>query len=144
MRITDEQRRQTEQRIRAAADRLLRGDLPPGTKPDISTLARHAQISRATLYRTYHHLLTEFEERLKLLTTNGQHPDPRENQITRLRIENTELKRKLSNRDTTISDLEQFKIRAASRLLAQHDEIRRLQVLTPPPTNNIHYLNSVT
>jgi hypothetical protein len=30
MRTTPEQRQQAEQRIRAAADALLRGDIPPG------------------------------------------------------------------------------------------------------------------
>ena len=56
-----ERRRETEQRIRAAAGALLRGDIPPGGKCDITTLARQAGVSRATLYRSYPHLKEEFE-----------------------------------------------------------------------------------
>ena len=59
MRTTAEQRRQAEQRIRAAAGALLRGDIPPEGKCDITTLARQARVSRAALYRTYPHLKEE-------------------------------------------------------------------------------------
>jgi hypothetical protein len=40
MRISADQRQQNEARIRAAIDRLLAGDIPPGGKCDIKTLAR--------------------------------------------------------------------------------------------------------
>ena len=63
MRTSAEQRRQAEQRIRAAAGTLLRGDIPPDGKCDITTLARQAGVSRAALYRTYPHLKDEFERR---------------------------------------------------------------------------------
>jgi hypothetical protein len=64
MRTTAEQRRQAEQRIRAAADALLCGDIPPDGKCDVTTLARQAGVSRAAaLYRTYLHLKEEFEKR---------------------------------------------------------------------------------
>lgn len=39
MRIIDAQRKQTEDRIRAASNRLLRGDVPPGGGCDVKTLA---------------------------------------------------------------------------------------------------------
>ena len=42
MPLTSQQRQQTEARIRAAADQLLHGDLPPGGRCDIKTLA-HAR-----------------------------------------------------------------------------------------------------
>lgn len=127
MRTTPEQRRQAEQRIRAAADALLRGDIPPDGKCDISTLARRSGVSRAALYRTYPHLKTEFEQRLAALRAAGAAPDPRDAQITRLKKTNDELRQKLANRDNALHDLEQFKALAISRLAAQHDEIARLR-----------------
>jgi hypothetical protein len=39
MRITAAQRIRNENRIRAAIDRLLRGEIPPGGNCDIKTLA---------------------------------------------------------------------------------------------------------
>ena len=42
MRITTAQRTENENRIRAAMDRLLRGEIPPGGNCDIKTLAREA------------------------------------------------------------------------------------------------------
>lgn len=127
MRTTAEQRRQAEQRIRAAADALLRGDIPPGGKCDITTLARQAGVSRAALYRTYPHLKEEFERRLSAVHASGTAPDPRDAQATRLKAHNDELRQKLADRDATIRDLEQFKELALSRLAAQHDEITRLR-----------------
>ena len=61
MRISNERRRDTEQRVRAAARAMLAGEIPAGGKADITTLARQARISRATLYRSYPHLKAEFE-----------------------------------------------------------------------------------
>jgi hypothetical protein len=127
MRTTAEQRRQAEQRIRAAADALLRGDIPPGGKCDITTLASMARVSRAALYRTYPHLKEEFERRLAAVHASGTAPDPRDAQVTRLKAQNDELTQKLAGRDATIRDLEQFKGLALSRLAAQHDEITRLR-----------------
>ena len=43
MRITAAQRIQNENRIRAAMDRLLRGEIPPGGNCDIKTLARRGR-----------------------------------------------------------------------------------------------------
>ena len=47
MRITAAQRTENENRIRAAMDRLLRGEIPPGGNCDIKTLAREAGESTA-------------------------------------------------------------------------------------------------
>jgi hypothetical protein len=141
MRTTAEQRRQAEQRIRAAADALLRGDIPPDGKCDITTLANLAGVSRAALYRTYPHLKEEFERRLAAVHTSGTAPDPRDAQVTRLKAHNDELRQKLADRDAAIHDLEQFKITALSRLSAQHDEISRLRrQATPASAGNVRNL----
>jgi hypothetical protein len=141
MRTTPEQRRHAEQRIRAAADALLRGDIPPDGKCDIITLARQAAVSRAALYRTYPHLKAEFEQRLAALRASGTTPDPREAQITRLKKDNDELRQKLANRDDALRDLEQFKALSISRLAAQHDEITRLRrQAIPPNVGNVRSL----
>ncbi len=150
MRTSPEQRRQAEQRIRAAADALLRGDIPPDGKCDITTLARQAGVSRAALYRTYPHLKEEFERRLAAVHASGTAPDPRDAQITLLKAQNDELRHKLADRDSALRDLKQFKVTALSRLAAQHDEITRLRrqsipakvgkirSLTPPPPRRNH------
>lgn len=127
MRTTAEQRGQAEQRIRAAADALLRGNIPPDGKCDVTTLARQAGVSRAALYRTYPHLKEEFEKRLASLRASGDAPDPRDAQIARLKAARDELRHKLADRDAAIRDLEQFRELALSRLTAQHDEITRLR-----------------
>jgi len=143
MRTSPEQRRQAEQRIRAAADALLRGDIPPDGNCDITTLARRARVSRAALYRTYPHLKEEFEQRLAALRASGTTPDPRDAQITRLKAGNDELRQKLAERDAAIRDLKQFKELALSRLTAQHDEITRLRrQAIPAETGNIRSLTS--
>jgi chromosome segregation ATPase len=141
MRTSAEQRRHAEQRIRAAADALLRGDIPPDGKCDISTLARQAGTSRAALYRTYPHLKEEFEQRLAALRATGTTPDPRDAQITRLKAHNEELRHKLADRDAALRDLEQFRALATSRLAAQHDEISRLRrQATPATAGNVRSL----
>jgi len=45
VRISADQRQQNEARIRTAMDRLLRGQIPPGGKCDIKTLAREALLT---------------------------------------------------------------------------------------------------
>ncbi len=45
----DDKRQQAEQLIRTAAAALLAGDIPPGGRCDISTLARQAGIGNAAL-----------------------------------------------------------------------------------------------
>src|SRR5271157_943963 len=109
MRTSAEQRRRAEQQIRAAADTLLRGDLPPDGKCDITTLARQAGISRAALYRTYPHLKEEFERRLAGLHAGRTTPDPRDARIIQLKTHTDELRQRLTDRDAALRDLEQFK-----------------------------------
>jgi uncharacterized protein YhaN len=125
--ISDAQRRQTEERIRAAADRLLRGQIPVGGGCDIQTLAIEAGVSRASLYRTYLHLKNEFEQRLERLQAEGQVPDPRAAKIIRLKDDVAKLRQRLTDREQEIVDLSVFKTTALSRLAAQHQEITVLR-----------------
>jgi len=141
MRVSEEQRSRIEQRIRAAADTLLRGDIPPGGKLDITTLARQAGVSWAALYRSYPHLKTAFELRIRALATNGPLPDPRQDQITRLKAENAALRARIARLNTTICEHEQFRTLAASRLAAQHQEISRLRTLTASAAANVRVLH---
>lgn len=127
MPLTSQQRQQTEARIRAAADQLLRGDLPPGGRCDIKTLAHAAGISRAALYRTYPHLKEDFERRLAQARAAGQVTDPRDAQIARLKDEIQTLRRRLASREASIAELTEFKAQALSRLAAQHDELQQLR-----------------
>ena len=91
MRISAAQRVQNENRIRAAMDRLLRGEIPPGGDCDIKTLASQAGVDRTAFYgnRPYAHLRTEFEDRLQQLQNSGQTPDPKTAQIERLKPRST-------------------------------------------------------
>jgi len=129
MRITADQRAANEDRIRAATDRLLRGDIPPGGRCDIKTLAREAGVDRTAFYgnRPYAHLREEFERRLRTLEQAGGQPDPRDAQITRLKDEVTRLNERLAQSVATIVDLTAFRTQALARLAAQHDEIIRLR-----------------
>ena len=129
MRITADQRAVNENRIRAAIDRLLRGDIPPGGRCDVKTLAREAGVDRTAFYgsRPYAHLRAEFEQRLQALQQAGQRPDPRDAQITRLKNETTTQKERLTQSASAISELTGFRAQALARLAAQHDEITRLR-----------------
>lgn len=127
VRTTDAQRRDVEERLRGAARALLRGDLPPGGRTDITTLTQMAGISRAALYRSYPHIKTEFDQQLAELRSAGQAPDPRDAQIQRLKHENAELKRRISESGTALAELQRFETLALSRLAAQHEEIVRLR-----------------
>jgi hypothetical protein len=141
MRTSAEQRRQAEQRTRAAAGALLRGDIPPDGKCDITTLARQAGVSRAALYRSYPQLKEEFERRLTALRVSGTASDPRDARITRLKALNDELRQKLADRDAALRDLEQFRTLALSRIAAQHDEISRLRrQAVPAAAGNVRSL----
>jgi chromosome segregation ATPase len=137
--ITHAQRRQTEDRIRAAMDRLLRGQIPPGGGCDVKTLAREAAVSRAALYRSYGHLKKEFEQRLARIRADGHLPDPRAAQILRLQDANTKLRQRLDEREREIAELTAFKTTALSRLAAQHTEITRLRT-TLADHHNVHAL----
>ena len=129
MRITAEQRTENQNRVRAAMDRLLRGEIPPGGNCDIKTLAREAHVDRTAFYgnRPYTHLRTEFEDRLRQLQQTGQTADPRIAQITRLKADIDKLKARLSQADQHIADLTDIRSQALARLAAQHEEIARLR-----------------
>ncbi|WDM10196.1 hypothetical protein J3S85_00735 [Streptomyces lavenduligriseus] len=137
-RISTETRARNEQAVRAAMDRLLKGDLPPGGSCDIKTLAAEAGVTRTAFYPKknrngttrpgpYQHLAEEFERRLLTLQQAGEVVDPRIAQIERLKTKVTELKERLAQRDETVAELTAFKELAVSRLAAQHDEIVRLR-----------------
>ncbi|WP_221350505.1 hypothetical protein [Streptomyces beigongshangae] len=96
--------------VRAAIDRLLAGQIPPGGACDVKTLAREAGISRASLHRTWGHLKDEFEKRRAAVWPAGQQPDPREARIARLRDLSQRLRRELSTFDNTpvsVSEVDQ-------------------------------------
>jgi chromosome segregation ATPase len=114
---------------RTAMSRLLNGDIPPGGKCDIKTLAREAGVDRTAFYgsRSYAHLRTEFEQRLEELRSAGERPDPRDAQVARLKDEITRLRERLAKSDATIGELTDFRGQALARLAAQHDEIARLR-----------------
>jgi hypothetical protein len=129
MRISSAQRTENENRIRTAMDRLLRGEIPPGGKCDVKTLARESGIDRTAFYggRPYAHLREEFEGRLAAAVSGGDMLDPREAQISRLKAEAITLRERLARQDATITELTDFKAQALSRIAAQHDEITRLR-----------------
>lgn len=137
-RISDQTRVRNENAIRAAMDRLLRGDLPPGGKCDLKTLAHEAGVPRTGFYPKknrdgttrpgpYQHLAEEFQRRLQALQDAGKSVDLRVAQIERLKASVTELENRVARRDETIATLKQFQQQALSRLAAQHDEIMRLR-----------------
>ena len=129
MRLSRQQLADNEAKIRAAMSRLLNGDIPPGGKCDIKTLAREASVDRTAFYgsRPYAHLRTEFEQRLEQLRNAGERPDPRDAQAARLKDEIARLKERLAQSDATISELTGFRSQALARLAAQHHEITRLR-----------------
>ena len=137
-RISEDAKGRTEAALRAAMDRLLRGDLPPGGKCDLKTLAAEAGVTRTGFYPKtnrdgstrpgpYQHLAEEFERRLKALQAAGEVVDPREAQIERLKTEVGELKERVARRDTELAELKEFQVKAVSRLAAQHAEILQLR-----------------
>ena len=132
-RLTSGARAAAEQNIRAAMDRLLRGDLPPGGKCDITTLAAHAGVTRTGFYPKdgkpgpWQHLADEFHRRLAALRDAGDIPDPRDAQIDRLKADNDALRHRLAEQDTVIAGHTAFRQQAVSRLTAQHEELQRLR-----------------
>ncbi|MCX4391471.1 hypothetical protein OG887_00645 [Streptomyces sp. NBC_00053] len=125
MRISAAQRTENENRIRAAMDRLLRGEIPPGRKCDIKTLAAEAAVDRTAFYgtRPYAHLRVEFERRVQALHDAGEIPDPREVRIARLKAENAKLRERLAQSEQAVDQLTDFRGQALARLAAQHEEI---------------------
>jgi hypothetical protein len=137
-RISDTDRARNEGAIRAAMDRLLRGELPPGGKCDLKTLAAEAGVTRTGFYPKrdrdgsvregpYQHLGDEFVRRLAAVREAEKLPDPRDAQIKRLKAENALLKKRVDDRDAAIEELTHFRKRALSRLAAQHAEIQQLR-----------------
>ncbi|MEU2715475.1 hypothetical protein [Streptomyces sp. NPDC007205] len=137
-RLTQDDKARNEAAIRAAMERILSGNLPPGGKADLKTLAALAGVTRTGFYPkpnrdgtvrpgAYQHLAEEFERRLRELQDAGEILDPRVAQIERLKKENAELKRRITARDEELTKLSGFKTLAISRLAAQHDEIMRLR-----------------
>lgn len=130
MRITASQRQANETRIRAATDRLLRGEIPADGGCDVKTLAREAGVDRTAFYgnRPYAHLRVEFEQRLAAQQrATGERPDPRDRQINHLNTEITALKRRLEQATSSLDELTDFRARALAQLAAQHEEITRLR-----------------
>jgi hypothetical protein len=129
MRISAAQRTENENRIRAAMDRLLRGEIPPGGKCDVKTLALESGVDRTAFYgsRPYARLREEFEAKLAAAVQDGDAPDPRDAQISRLKAEAVTLRERLARQDAVIAELTGFKVQALSRIAAQHDEITRLR-----------------
>ncbi|MGA8016494.1 MAG: hypothetical protein WCB85_11305 [Candidatus Dormiibacterota bacterium] len=129
MRLTRQQLLDNEARIRAAMSRLLGGDIPPGGKCDVKTLAREAGIDRTAFYgsRPYARLREEFEQKLQDIQQSGEQPDPRDAQAERLKNEITQLRERLAQTASTITGLTEFRTQALARLAAQHDEISRLR-----------------
>lgn len=126
-RLSDQAREHKEAAIRAAMDRLLRGEFPPGGKCDVKTLAHASGITRAALYTTYLHLKEEFERRRDQLRKAGVSADPRDAQIDRLKEQVRQLEERLSAKEQENKDLTGYRIQAISRLAAQHDELTRLR-----------------
>jgi hypothetical protein len=133
-RLDQETRNRNEAAIRAAMDRLLRAEIPPGGGCDLKTLAQQAGIPRTGFYPTgdrpgpSQHRAEEFERRLGSLRQAGEITDPRDAQIARLKAENARLRERLADQETAIAELGSFKTRAISRLAAQHAETERLRM----------------
>lgn len=127
MRITAEQRKDTEDRITAAAERILRGEITSDHQSDVKTLAFEAGVSRTALYSTYRELKDDFQRRLKHQREVGQAPDPREAQIAKLKHKVTTLRDRVAEQQREIADLQDFRTLAVSRLAAQHEEVLRLR-----------------
>ena len=129
MRLTRQQLADNEAKIRTAMTRLLNGDIPPGGKCDVKTLALQAGIDRTAFYgsRPYARLREEFEQKLQDVQQAGEQPDPRDAHVTRLKNEITQLRERLAQSAGTITGLTEFRAQALARIAAQHDEIARLR-----------------
>jgi chromosome segregation ATPase len=125
--MVGERHADAENRIRAALQQLLTGDIPEGLKCDVKSLCVLSAVPRATLYRTYPHLRVEFERQRSAARDAGQQPDPRLAQIQRLKDDATQLRERLATKDTELDTLKAFQAEALSRLTAQHDEITALR-----------------
>ncbi|WP_404954473.1 hypothetical protein [Streptomyces sp. 147326] len=145
-RLTDDVKAQNEEAVRAAMDRLLRGDLQNGGKLDLKTLAAEAGVPRTGFYAKknrdgserpgpYQHLGEEFLRRLAMLQEAGKVVDPRDAQIARLKAANQDLQERVAKRNDRIQELTNFQKKALSRLAAQHEEIISLREYLSEPRN---------
>jgi chromosome segregation ATPase len=134
-RLTEQTRAQKENAIRAAMDRLLRGEIPPGGKCDVQTLAAEAGVTRAALYSTYLSLKEEFERRRDQLRQAGVISDPRDAQIERLKQQVGQLKDRLTSLEQDNANLTTLRTQALSRLAAQYEEITRLRAVVAGSSN---------
>jgi DNA repair exonuclease SbcCD ATPase subunit len=134
MKISAAQRAQNENRIRAAMDRILRGEIPTGGGADIKTLASQSGVDRTAFYgnRPYAHLRAEFEHRLQQLQQDGETPDPKSAQVQRLKTEIDKLRNRLAEAGSKIEELTDFRTQALARITAQHDEIQQLRAAAAP------------
>jgi hypothetical protein len=124
MRISAVQRIQNENRIRAAMDRLLRGELPPDGNGDIKTRGREASTAPpSTASDPTRTCAPEFEQRLQQVRRDGHTPNPKTAQIERLMAE-VDKRKPLTQANTTIDQLTAFRTEASARLAAQHDPDR--------------------
>lgn len=140
--MASDRRAEFELRIRAAMGRLLAGEVPEGHKCDVTSLCLLAAVPRATFYRSYPHLRTEFQESLGRLRSGGHQPDPRLAQIEGLKVEIVGLRERVSESDRQIVELTTFRSTALSRLATQHDEIVRLRARVE--TGNAAHLRNLS
>ncbi|MFE4957051.1 hypothetical protein ACFRCW_23895 [Streptomyces sp. NPDC056653] len=124
--MASERHAQAEARIRVAMEQLLGGNIPEGLRCDIKSLSILSRVPRATLYRTYPHLKQEFEQRLGRVRETGGEPDPRV-QIDRLTEDVARLRGRIARMSQELSEAEDFRTTALSRLAAQHEEIVSLR-----------------
>ncbi|QKW22850.1 hypothetical protein HUT16_30510 [Kitasatospora sp. NA04385] len=143
MRITAAQRTENENRIRAAMDRLLHGDIPPSGTCGIKTLARESAADRTAFHgtRPCAHLREEFEHRLRSLHAIGEIADPRDAQVERLKTEVTKPKARLARADGTVEQLTDFRAQALARFAAQHEEVIHLRA-TAPAASRVNRLSA--
>lgn len=120
-RLNAQDKASNEAAVRAAMERILRGDLPPGAKADLKTLAQLSGVTRTGFYAkrnrdgtsrpgAYQHLAEEFTARVQAL-------------------QDAELTDRVVRRDAEVARLTEFRALAISRLAAQYDEIERLRSL---------------
>ena len=134
MRISAAQRVQNENRIRAAMDRLLRGEIPPGggcdIKPSLRRPASTAPPSTATAPTHTYALNSKTDS--GNCSTPTKTPDPKTAQIERLKAEIDKLRSRMAHANSTIEELTDFRTQALARLAAQHEEIQRLRTAAAP------------
>ncbi|MFF0400167.1 hypothetical protein ACFYSJ_31155 [Streptomyces sp. NPDC005248] len=139
-RLNAQDKASNEAAVRAAMEQILRGDLPPGAKADLKTLAQLSGVTRTGFYAkrnrdgtsrpgAYQHLAEEFTARVQALQDAGEIIDPRVAQLERLKKQNAELTDRVVRRDAEVARLTEFRALAISRLAAQYDEIERLRSL---------------